>query len=97
MAGIYNCQIGFWQRQFLRELFKVVLSLWGRGNFVNLALTCKPFGASSGRRSTGFGSNLVVCHLRRHPEELPVGVSDCSFLPKSGTETWGLDQFFFCR
>ena len=30
MADIYNCQVGIWQRQFLRELFKVVFSLRGR-------------------------------------------------------------------
>jgi hypothetical protein len=32
--------------------------------------------------------------LRRHPEEPVVGVFDCTFLPKSGTETWEIDQFF---
>ena len=32
-ADIYNCQVGTWQRQFLRELFKVVFSLRGRVNF----------------------------------------------------------------
>jgi hypothetical protein len=31
--------------------------------------------------------------LRRHPEEPIIGVFDCSFLPKSGTKTWGIDRF----
>ena len=32
--------------------------------------------------------------LRRHPEGPIIGAFDCTFLPKSGTETWGLGQFF---
>ncbi|MCS4157968.1 hypothetical protein GGP99_001935 [Salinibacter ruber] len=38
--------------------------------------------------------NLTISRLRRHPEETVIGVFDCSFLPKSGTETWGLGRFF---
>ena len=38
--------------------------------------------------------NLIVFRLRRHPEEPIIGAFDCTFLPKSGTETWGLGQFF---
>ena len=37
MADIYNCRVGAWQRRFLLELFKAVLSLRGRINFTNLA------------------------------------------------------------
>ncbi|MCS4195235.1 hypothetical protein GGP46_000050 [Salinibacter ruber] len=29
MAETYNCQVGFWQRQFLQGLFKAVLALRG--------------------------------------------------------------------
>ena len=104
MADIYNCQVGAWQRQFLRELFKAVLSLRGRVNFTNLArfspLHEQMFLAIWDRlrhfqkafRWVWF--NLTVVRLRRHPKEPIIGVFDCSFLPKSGTETWGLDQFF---
>jgi len=104
MADIYNCQVGAWQRQFLRELFKAVLSLRGRVNFTNLArfspLHEQTFLAIWDRlrhfqkafRWVWF--NLTVFRLRRHPEEPIIGVFDCSFLPKSGTQTWGLDQFF---
>jgi len=104
MADIYNCQVGAWQRQFLRELFKAVLSLRGRVNFTNLArfspLHEQMFLAIWDRlrhfqkafRWVWF--NLTVFRLRRHPKEPIIGVFDCSFLPKSGTETWGLDQFF---
>ena len=98
MADIYNCQVGAWQRQFLRELFKVVLSLWGRVNFTNLS-RFSPLHEQTFRRHfqkafQWVWFNLTVFRLRRHPKEPTIGVFDCSFLPKSGTETWGLDRFF---
>ena len=37
MADIYNCPVGFWQRQFLHELFRAVFALRSRVNFTNLA------------------------------------------------------------
>lgn len=37
MADIYNYRVGFWQRQFLQELFRAVFSLRGRAGFTNLA------------------------------------------------------------
>jgi hypothetical protein len=98
MAETYNCQVGFWQRQFLQGLFKAVLALRGRINFTNLARFSQ-FHEQTFRRHfqkafQWVWFNLTVCRLRRHPEEPVIGVFDCSFLPKSGTETWGLDQFF---
>ena len=93
MADIYNCQVGFWQRQFLGELFKAVFSLRGRVNFTNLA-RFSPLHEQTFRRHfrkafRWVWLNLTVFRLRRHPEEPIIGVFDCSFLPKSGTETWG--------
>ena len=98
MADIYNCQVGFWQRQFLRELFKAVFSLRGRVNFTNLA-RFSPLHEQTFRRHfrkafQWVWFNLIASRVRRHPEEPVIGVFDCSFLPKSGTETWGLDRFF---
>ncbi len=98
MADIYNCQVGFWQRQFLLGLFKAVFSLRGRAGFTNLArfslLHEQTFRRHFQRAFRWVWLNLTVFRLRRHPEEPVIGVFDCSFLPKSGTETWGLDQFF---
>ena len=98
MADIYNCQVGAWQRCFLRELFKVVLSLRGRVNFTNLArfsqLHEQTFRRHFERAFQWVWFNLIAFRLRHHPEEPVIGVFDCSFLPKSGTETWGLDRFF---
>ncbi len=98
MADIYNYQVGFWQRQFLRELFRTVASLRGRVNFTNLARFSffheQTFRRHFQKAFRWVWFNLTVFRLRRHPEEPIIGVFDCSFLPKSGTETWGLDQFF---
>jgi len=98
MADIYNCQVGFWQRQFLEKLLRAVFALRGRVNFTNLA-RFSPLHEQTFRRHfkkafRWVWFNLTVFRLRRHPEEPIIGVFDCSFLPKSGTETWGIDRFF---
>ena len=98
MADIYNCQIGIWQRRFLQELLQSVFALRGRVNFTNLARFSR-FHEQTFRRHfkktfQWVWFNLIVFRLRRHPEEPIIGAFDCTFLPKSGTETWGLGQFF---
>jgi hypothetical protein len=98
MAETYNRQVGFWQRQFLQELFRALLALRGRINFTNLARFSR-FHEQTFRRHfqkafRWVWFNLTLFRLRQHPEEPIIGVFDCSFLPKSGTETWGLDRFF---
>ena len=98
MADIYNCQVGFWQHQFLQELFRAVFSLRGRVNFTNLARFSffheQTFRRHFQKAFRWVWFNLTVFRLRRHLKEPIIGVFDCSFLPKSGTQTWGLDQFF---
>ena len=37
MAAIHNFRLGAWQRQFLTELFQVVIRMRGRVNFTNMA------------------------------------------------------------
>ena len=49
MADIYNCPVGFWQRQFLHELFRAVFALRSRLNFTNLA-RFSPFHEQTFRR-----------------------------------------------
>ena len=98
MSDIYNCGVGTWQRRFLRELFQAVLALRGRVNFTNLARFSR-FHEQTYRRHfkktfQWVWFNLIVFRLRRHPEEPIIGAFDCTFLPKSGTETWGLGRFF---
>ena len=98
MADIYNYRVDAWQRRFMGELFKAVFSLRGRANFTNLA-RFSPLHEQTFRRHfkkafQWVWFNLVILRLRRHPEEPIIGAFDCTFLPKSGTETWGLGQFF---
>lgn len=98
MAAIHNCTISVWQRSFLTELFQTVFALRGRVNFTNLARYSR-FGEQTFRRHFAkafqwVAFNLVVVRMRRHPDEPLLGVFDCSFLPKSGTETYGIDRFF---
>jgi len=98
MAETYNCHVGSWQRRFLQALFEAVLALRGRVNFTNLA-RFSPLHEQTFRRHfqkafQWVGFNLTMVRLRRHPEEPIIGVFDCSFLPKSGSKTWGLGRFF---
>ena len=98
MADIYNYRVDAWQRRFMGELFKAVFSVRGRVNFTNLArfsrLHEQTFRRHFKKAFQWVWFNLIVFRLRWHPEEPIIGVFDCTFLPKSGTETWGLDQFF---
>ena len=98
MTDIYNCNIGSWQRRFLQQLFEAVCALRGRVNFTNLA-RFSPLHEQTFRRhfqkAFQWGwFNLTMVRLRRHPDEPVIGVFDCSFLPKSGSKTWGLGRFF---
>lgn len=98
MTTIHNCTIDAWQRPFLQELFRVLFALRGRVNFTNLA-RYSSLGEQTFRRHfqkafDWLAFNLTVLQLRRHPDEPLVGAFDCSFLPKSGTQTWGLGRFF---
>lgn len=98
MGQIYNISIGKYRRDFLAELFRVVLVMRGRANFTNMARFSR-FCEQTFRRhfTKGFdwvAFNLTVFRLRRHPDETMIGVFDASFLPKSGTCTPGLGKFF---
>ena len=98
MTTIHNFRLGAWQRQFLTELFQVLLRMRGRVNFTNMA-RYSAFCEQTFRRhfQNAFrwvALNLTILRLRRHPREPLIGVFDCTFVPKSGTETWGIDHYF---
>ncbi len=98
MNTIYKTQINKRQRAFLTELFRVLFALQGRVTFTNMArfspLCERTFRRHFNRTFDWVAFNLIVLRLRRHPEEAIIGVFDCSFLPKSGKKTYGLDKFF---
>jgi len=98
MTTIHNFQIGTWQRQFLAELLQVLLRMRGRVNFTNMA-RYSAFSEQTFRRHfqkafRWVALNLTILRLRRHPREPLIGVFDCTFVPKSGTESYGIGQFF---
>lgn len=94
----YNTSIGAWQRRFLIELFTVIVQMRGRVNFTNLArYSC--FSEQTFRRHFQKGVdwvalNLTILRLQMHPRETYIGVFDGTFLPKSGTASYGVDTFF---
>jgi hypothetical protein len=98
MGQIYNISIGKYRRDFVAELFRVVLAMRGRVNFTNMArfsrLHEQTFRRHFAKVFDWVSFNLVLVRLRRHPDEQVIGVFDASFLPKSGECTYGLDKFF---
>lgn len=86
------------QRVVLAHLFSLLLIRRGRANFTNLA-RFSPLHEHTLRRHfcravDWLGFNLAVVRRALHPRERLIGVFDATFLPKSGTKTWGLDRFF---
>lgn len=83
------------QRTFLTELFSVLLGRQGRATFENLA-RYSPFTELTFRRHFAtyfdwFSFNKACIDFTQGPF---IGVVDCSFVPKSGTKTFGLDKFW---
>lgn len=98
MTIIHNFRLGAWQRRFLAELFQVLLRMRGRVNFTNMA-RYSAFCEQTFRRHfqkafRWVALNLTILRLRHHPGEPLIGVFDCTFVPKSGTESYGIDRFF---
>jgi hypothetical protein len=88
-----------WQRDFIRELFGAVFALRGRVNFTNLACF-SPLGEQRFRRNFNkpfkwVRFNLIlICIVFTVRKKVFILVIDCTFLPKSGNKTWGLDRFW---
>ncbi len=83
------------QRTFLTELFSVLLGRQGRATFENLARYSR-FTELTFRRqfSTFFdwmGFNMACTDFTQGHF---IGVFDCTFVPKSGAKTFGLDKFW---
>ena len=87
--------VGKPQRKFTIKLFSVILGHQGRATFENLSryshlteLTFRRWFAGHfdwlGFNLACVGPSLGGC----------IGVVDCSFLPKSGSATYGLDKFW---
>lgn len=83
------------QRTFLTELFAVLLGRQGRATFENLARYSR-FTELTFRRhfATYFDWLAFNKACVDFTQGTFIGVVDCSFLPKSGTKTFGLDKFW---
>ena len=83
------------QRTFLTELFSVLLGRQGRATFENLARYSR-FTELTFRRHFAacfdwLSFNKACIDFTQGPF---IGIVDCSFLPKSGSKTFGLDKFW---
>ena len=98
MTQVYTHKLSKPRRDFLIELFRTLFAMRGRVNFTNLARFSRyseqTFRRHFARCFDWVSFNLTIVRLRYHPAEPMIGVFDCSYLPKSGTKTYGLDRFF---
>lgn len=83
------------QRTFLTELITLLLGRQGRATFENLA-RYSPFTELTFRRQFAayfdwLAFNKACIQTIQGPY---IGIVDCSFVPKSGTKTFGLDKFW---
>ncbi|MEM6377990.1 MAG: transposase [Bacteroidota bacterium] len=88
-----------WQQDFLTELFQLVFSVQGRINYSNLARYSK-YNESTFRRNfkkffDWLNFNLQIMQLSGLQfSDTIIAAIDCSYLPKAGKKTFGLDYFF---
>jgi hypothetical protein len=89
------CQIDKWQRDFIVEYFKILFSRQGRANFENLSRYSKYDEITFRRQfSKYFDSVRFNLGFINFETGANIGVLDCSFIPKSGKKTFGLDKFW---
>ena len=86
------------QRKFLETLFATILALRGRVNFRNLSRYCDYSERTIARQFRAsfdwpdFHQRVMTAALDPHAEL--ISAQDCSFIPKSGKQTFGLGYFF---
>jgi hypothetical protein len=87
--------VGKHQRTFLIELFAVLIGRQGRATFENLARYSRFTELTFRRQFATFfdwmGFNMACIDFTKGPF---IGVFDCTFVPKSGAKTFGLDKFW---
>jgi hypothetical protein len=84
------------QKKFLVEIMLVLFAMRGRTNFTNMA-RYTTYNERTIRRNYDKSMDFVALNLAIihsvNATDL-VGVFDCSFVPKSGKQTYGLDKFW---
>lgn len=88
-----------WQSDFLYEIFDLIFSIQGRLTFENLA-RYSPKSERTFRRNfkkffdwLDFNWQLFVLFANAEQGTV-IGAIDCSYIPKAGKVTYGLDRFF---
>lgn len=84
------------QKKFLMELIFVLFAMRGRANFTNM-VRYTTYHEHTIRRNYDKAVDFVrlnLATLRSVRASNLIGVFDCSFIPKSGKQTYGLDKFW---
>lgn len=89
-----------WQSDFLRELFDLIFSIQGRLTFENLS-RYSDYAESTFRRNykkffdwLEFNWQLFLMSRTHLSSGAVIAAIDCSFIPKAGKTTYGVDRFF---
>lgn len=88
-----------WQSDFLFELFDLIFSVQGRLTFENLARYSQMSERTFRRNYKKFFDWLdfnwqVFILYAKADQGVVIGAIDCSYIPKAGKATYGLDKFF---
>jgi hypothetical protein len=86
------------QRKFLMVLFSTILLMRGKVNFRNLSrysILCEKTFSRQFRKSFDFVTfNRLLLDEAMGSDHEKIAAIDCSYLPKSGKKTYGIDTFF---
>ena len=87
-----------WQKKFLLALFPTILLMRGKVNFRNMSRyssLCEKTYSRNFRKEFDFPKfNQLLIEEYIDPEHEKIALMDCSFSPKSGSKTFGKDNFF---
>lgn len=90
--------ISKWQRRFVTVLLTTVFALRGRLTFTNMArfapLSEQTFRRNFEKAFDWIEFNLALLSLAPFEAKRLIGAFDCTFIPKSGKKTYGLDLFW---
>lgn len=101
LEQIFDKLIGVtkWQQDFFIEIFSLIFSIQGRINFQNLCrysnLNESTFRRNFQKFFEWLDFNLALIQLAGlNLEHEVIAAMDCSFIPKAGKKTYGLDRFW---
>lgn len=92
-------EVGKCQRKFFVEIFSTIFSIQGRLTFLNMSRYSRLNESTIRRHYSKFFdwmkfNLLLMQHSGLILSEAVIGALDCSYVPKSGKHTYGLDRFW---